>query len=164
MYPVKFDRGGGSQHVPGFLHVRSALLFLATDVHQGDSGRFDAEDVFRVDRTHHAVLGEVVGALVRCWAPTSTITIRPAKVGIGTTMPGLWTPGRRRMNIEAAVTQAPVLPAEIQASIRWLSSVFWEASSASRTIELSRFSAHGFHRGVIHGDDFPSVENFDLVG
>ena len=47
-----------------------------------------------------------------------------------------WTPG-----VEAAVTQAPVLPAEIQASIRWSSSAFFEASSASRTIELSNDQA-----------------------
>ena len=71
------------------------------------------------------------------FAPTSTRTIGPAKVGTVTAMPGLMTFGRRRMYIWLAVTQAPVLPALIQASQRF--GCLGPAYSAAREIELSRF-------------------------
>ena len=70
-------------------------------------------------------------------APTSMRTIGPANVGTVTAMPGRMTFGRRRMYIWLAVTQAPVFPAEIQASQRF--GCFGLAYSAAREIELSRF-------------------------
>ena len=46
------------------------------------------------------------------------VRISGIKVGTVTAMPGRWTFRSRRMFIWAAVTQAPVLPAEIQQSSR----------------------------------------------
>src|SRR4030042_2021980 len=67
-------------------------------------------------------------------APTSQMVTGPVVVGKTTAIPGRFTPGSVRIRIWNAATHAPVLPAEITASV--LSSL---ASLASTAMELRGF-------------------------